>query len=318
MDTDHAPIVGASWAILATVCFTCVDVIIKFLSGDYPLYQITFLRTLVAITMVILVFTPLSGGYHQLKTKNLKVQLFRGGFVVLANLLFFTGLAALPLAEAVAIFFVSPMLIAVFSVFFLRETVGPRRWAAIAVGLLGVLIVMRPGSEAFQIAALFPIGAAACYAMLHILTRRIGTSDSAVSLVLYTQVVMMVVSVFAGFGFGHGEFNTFDHPSAAFLLRAWVWPTLFDGLLLLILGITISIGGLAISVAYQRSDAAFIAPFEYIAMPLAVIGGIVVFAEFPDRIALAGITLILASGLVLIWREAVARRKDRLDGPQRL
>lgn len=318
MTDDHAPIVGALWAVLAAVCFSCVDVLIKFLSGDYPLYQITFFRTLVAIMLVVCVIAPLTGGFADLKTRNFKVQILRGFFVVIANFMFFLGLAAMPLAEAVAIFFVSPLMIAIFSVLFLGETVGPRRWLAIAVGLVGVLIVLRPGSAAFQLAALLPIGAATSYALLHILTRRIGTSDSATSLVLYTQFVMLAVSTFAGLTLGHGGFDTFDHPSAAFLLRAWVWPTLFDTALVLALGVTIAIGGFAISAAYQRSDAAFIAPFEYIAMPFALIWGITLFDEIPDRTALFGISLIIASGLVLIWREARVRRKDRLDGPNRL
>ena len=318
MTDDQAPIVGALWAVLAAVCFSCVDVLIKFLSDDYPLYQITFFRTLIAILLVVFVIAPLTGGFSELKTKNFKVQILRGFFVVLANFMFFLGLAAMPLAEAVAIFFVSPLMIAVFSVIFLGETVGPRRWLAIAVGLVGVLIVLRPGSAAFQFAALLPIGAAASYALLHILTRRIGTSDSAASLVLYTQFVMLSVSIFAGLTLGHGVFDTFDHPSAAFLLRAWVWPTPFDAVLILALGVTIAIGGFAISAAYQRSDAAFIAPFEYIAMPFALIWGITLFNEIPDRTALIGISLIITSGLVLIWREARARRNDKLDGPNRL
>ncbi len=318
MTDDHAPFVGALWAILAAVSFSCVDVLIKFLSSDYPLYQITFFRTLVAILLVVCVLAPLTGTFAELRTENLKVQLLRGLFVVIANFLFFLGLAAMPLAETVAIFFVSPFMIAIFSIFFLGETVGPRRWIAIAVGLIGVLFVLRPGSAAFQLAALFPIGAAASYALLHILTRRIGTSDSVASLVLYTQFVMLAVSTLAGLALGHGAFDTFDHPSAAFLLRAWVWPTPFDALLITALGITIAIGGFAISAAYRRSDAAFIAPFEYVAMPFALIWGISIFGEYPDRIALAGIALILGSGLVLIWREALARRKGKLDDAQLL
>ncbi len=318
MTTDHAPFIGALWASIAAICFSAVDVIIKFLSGDYPLYQITFLRTLVALVFILVLIVPLTGSYADLRTRHLKTQILRGGLVVTANFLFFLGLAALPLAETVAIFFVSPMLIAVFSVIFLGDTVGPRRWAAIAVGLIGVLIVLRPGTSAFQIAALLPIGAAACYGMLHILTRRIGTGDSATALVFYTQLVMLAVSCVLGLALGHGAFDHFDHPSAKFLFRAWSWPTLFDAGLIVLLGITIAIGGLAISAAYQRSAPAFIAPFEYVAMPFAVFWGITIFAEYPDLAALTGIVLIIASGLVLIWREAVAQRQAALNSPKRL
>ena len=318
MTNDNAPLIGALWAVLAAVCFSTVDVIIKFLSNAYPLYQITFFRTLVALLVILFVITPFTGGFAALRTKNAKTHILRGIFVVAANFLFFLGLAALPLAEAVAIFFVSPLLIAVFSLLFLGEGVGPRRWAAIAIGFVGVLIVLRPGTEAFQLAALLPIGAAACYGMLHILTRRIGAADSAAALVLYVQFTMLTVSLLAGLALGHGAFDRFDHPSAAFLLRAWVWPTGFDFFLIVLLGITIAIGGFAISAAYRSSAPAFIAPFEYVAMPFAVLYGITVFNEVPDGVALFGITLIIASGLVLIWREAVARRRQDRIAAKRL
>lgn len=318
MTTDHAPFVGALWAILAAICFSAVDVIIKFLSGDYPLYQITFLRTLVALVVVLVLIVPLTGSLADLRTRHLKIQILRGALVVTANFLFFLGLAALPLAETVAIFFVSPLLIAVFSIVFLGDIVGPRRWAAISVGLLGVLIVLRPGTSAFQMAALLPIGAAACYGLLHILTRRIGTRDSAAALVFYTQLVMLAVSCVSGLALGHGAFDLYDHPSASFLLRAWIWPTAFDAVLILLLGIAIALGGFAISAAYQRSAPAFIAPFEYVAMPFAVVWGIAIFSDYPDAAALTGIALIIGSGLVLIWREAVQKRIEALDSPKRL
>lgn len=315
MTDDHAPLVGALWATLAAVCFSCVDVLIKFLSDGYPLYQITFLRTLVALSLIGAI-VGITGKGADLKTTHFKIQMLRGLLVVFANFLFFLGIAALPLAEAVAIFFVSPLLIAVFSILFLGETVGPRRWAAIMVGFLGVLIVLRPGTDAFQTAALLPIGAAISYGLLHILTRRIGTTDSTTSLVFYTQLVMLAVSSGAGLAFGHGNFNVYKHPSATFLLRAWVWPSPVDTALIVALGITIAAGGFAISAAYRRSDAAFIAPFEYVAMPFALVFGIVIFAEYPDRTALFGIALILGSGLFLIWREARIRRTFKPDAPE--
>ncbi len=316
--TDRAPLIGALWALFATVGFTAVDVIVKFLSSDYPHYQITFLRTFVAVGVLLLIIVPLSGSGYDFRTRRLGWQLLRGACVVLANLAFFLALAAMPLAEAVAIFFVSPFLIAIFSIVFLGETVGPRRWAAIAVGLLGVLIVLRPGTAAFQVAALLPILAAAGYGMLHIITRRIGDTESAATLTFYTMIVMLVVAGAAGLAFGDGKFDLFEHPSLAFLFRAWVWPAPYDAFLIAALGVAIAVSGFAISEAYRRSEAAFIAPFEYVALPLSVLWGILVFDEWPDVWALTGIALILASGMVLIWREAVARRSGDIDRAERI
>ena len=316
--TDRAPLIGALWALFATVGFTTVDVIVKFLSSDYPHYQITFLRTFVAVGVLLLIIVPLSGGGYDFRTRRLGWQLLRGACVVLANLAFFLALAAMPLAEAVAIFFVSPFLIAIFSIVFLGETVGPRRWVAIAVGLLGVLIVLRPGTAAFQVAALLPILAAAGYGMLHIITRRIGDTESAATLTFYTTMVMLAVAGAAGLAFGDGRFDLFEHPSLAFLFRAWVWPVPYDAFLIVALGVAIAVSGFAISEAYRRSEAAFIAPFEYVALPLSVLWGILVFGEWPDVWALTGIALILSSGMVLIWREAVARRSGDIDRAERV
>ena len=316
--TDRAPLFGALWALFATVGFSAVDVIVKFLSSDYPHYQLTFWRTVVAMVVLMAIIVPLSGDRVQFRTTRLGQHLLRGACVVFANLCFFLALAAMPLAEAVAIFFVSPFLIALFSIVFLGETVGPRRWAAIAVGLLGVLIVLRPGTEAFQVAALLPIAAAAGYGMLHIYTRRIGDTENAVTLTFFTQLVMMAVAGLAGVTFGYGQFDVFNHPSLEFLFRAWVWPTPFDALLIGALGVTIAFSGFAISQAYSRSEPAFIAPFEYVALPVSVLWGIAVFDEWPDAWAMTGIALILVSGMVLIWREAVARRDGEIDRAERV
>ncbi|MEM6385402.1 MAG: DMT family transporter [Pseudomonadota bacterium] len=316
--TDRAPLSGALWALSATVGFTAVDVIVKFLSAGYPHYQLTFLRTVVAMVVLLVIIVPLTGGRIQFRTTRRKQHFLRGICVVFANLCFFLALAAMPLAEAVAIFFVSPFLIALFSIFFLGETVGPRRWAAIGVGLIGVLIVLRPGSETFQIAALLPIGAAIGYGMLHIYTRRMGDTENAVTLTFFTQLVMMAVGAVAGLALGFGQFDVFEHPSLSFLFRAWVWPNALDAGLILALGLSIAVSGFAISEAYRRSEPAFIAPFEYIALPLSVLWGILVFDEWPDFWAFVGIFLILASGMVLIWREAVARRSGDVDRAARM
>lgn len=309
---------GAYWALAAVIAFATNDVVIKFLSGDYPLYQVMFVRSLVGLLFVVAVLVPLTGSLSMLKTKRLKTHILRGLCVVLANFTFFLALAAIPLADAVAVFFVSPLLISVFSVIFLGEHVGPRRWAAILVGLVGVLIVVRPGTSAFQIASLLPLLAAVGYALLHILTRRIGGTENATSMVFYIQLTFLAVSSAAGLALGHGVFDTFDHPSAIFLLRAWVWPAPFDLGLMIFSGMVTSIGGYMISQAYMRSEAALVAPFEYIALPLSVAFGFFLFAELPDLLAFGGIALILISGLALIWREAASRKQARLEGPNRL
>ena len=277
--SERATTAGAFWALLAMLCFSTVDVLIKFLSDGYPLYQLVFIRTMFGLAVVLFIMVPLTGAYSMLKTKRLGLQIARGLCVVFANFAFFLGLAAMPLAEAVAIFFISPLVITVFSVVFLGEQVGPRRWAAIAVGLIGVLIVLRPGTAAFQVAALLPLVAAFGYAMLHIITRKIGDTEHATTLVFYAHLTFLAASAVAGLALGNGRFDTFDHPSMVFLFRSWVWPGGFDLFLLAVLGIATSLGGFAISEAYRRSEAALVAPFEYVTMPLAIAWGLVVLVN---------------------------------------
>lgn len=298
---------GALAALGAIFCFSINDVAIKFLSGDYALHQVVLIRSSIGLVFLLALIVPFAGGLRALRTRRLPMHLLRGMCVVFANMAFFLGLAALPLAEGVAIFFVSPLIITVFSVIFLRERVGPFRWAAVAVGLMGVLIVLRPGTEAFQPASLLPIAAAFGYASLHMLTRHIGKTESSAALSLYIQVTFILVTIVFGLVAGDGRFNPGTDPSLEFLLRAWTRPAPEDALIFVAVGITSAMGGFLISFAYRTSEAALVAPFEYIALPLSVVWGILVFADWPDAFTYAGIALILASGLVLIWREARAK-----------
>jgi len=317
-DSRPATTIGAAWATGAVVLFSINDVLIKFLSGDYALHEVVLIRSLVGMCVVLGLIVPLSGGFPVLRTRRLEMHLLRGLCVVFANICFFLGLAALPLAEAVAIFFVSPLLISVASVIFLGETVGPRRWGAIGMGLVGVLIVLRPGTEAFQPASLLPLAAALGYAALHTLTRKIGGTEGAASMIFYVQATFIVTSALIGLAVGHGGFAGSGHPSLEFLLRGWTVPGWDDFLVMAFVGVASAGGGYAIGQAYRLSEAALVAPFEYAAMPLSVLWGWLVFEELPDAVAFAGIALILASGLILVWREAAARRAtvSRPPGPR--
>jgi drug/metabolite transporter (DMT)-like permease len=303
------PAVGAAWALFAVFCFSVNDMLVKWVSGDYALHQVVLIRSVVGLAFVLAFIVPFSGGLGALRTRRLGLHVLRGLCVVAANMFFFLGIAAIPLAEAVAIFFVSPLIIAVFSVIFLHERVGPGRWAAIAIGLIGVAVVIRPGTAAFQVAALLPMLAAVGYAGLHMLTRYIRDTEGASAMVFWVQATFIVVSGAIGLALGDGRFEGAGHPSLEFLVRAWVWPLWPDLIVMIALGVVSSLGGYAISQAYRLSEAALVAPFEYAAMPLAVMWGIVFFNEWPDGVALAGIFLILLSGLVFVWREARAGRR---------
>ena len=310
------PIVGAIWAMSAMLFFSVNDVTIKFLSPYYALHEIVLLRSLIGMAVLLAFIVPFSGGLAALRTNRLGLHLIRASFVVVANMAFFLGLSAMPIAEAVAIFFISPLVITVFSVIFLKETVGPRRWVAIAVGLCGVIVMVRPGTEAFQPASLLPLAAAVCYASLHMMTRKLGGTEGAAALSFYIQITFVVVTLAIGLAIGDGRYSEQDNVSLAFFFRAWSWPAAEHWPLLCAVGATSALGGFFISQAYRLTEAAFIAPFEYVAMPIAIFWGVVVFDEWPDAVAWAGIALIIGSGLYLLWRETVVGRSHAASGSE--
>lgn len=309
-------LVGVACAIAAGLFFSVNDVTIKFMSGDYALHQIVLFRSLIGMVVTLAVLIPLEGGFHLLRTRRLGAHLVRGACVVFANICFFTALASMPLAEAMAIFFISPLVITVFSVLFLGERAGWPRWAAVAVGFIGVMVILRPGSSAFDPVALLPLIAATLYATLHTMTRRIGVTERAATMAFYIQAVFILVSGGIGLVVGDGSLAGSAHPSVAFLVREWVWPTPFDWLLIGAIGLGSAFGGYFISQAYRMAEAGLAAPFEYIAMPLAVFWGVMIWDEWPDGYTWAGMSLVIGSGLFIIWRETLRHRFVVAGRPQ--
>ncbi len=306
---------GVFCALGAWLMFSLNDIGIKYLAADYALHQIVLIRALTGMAFTLAVFVPLEGGINVLKTKRPVMHLVRGFCVVCANLAFFTGLATISLPEASAIFFIAPLIITALSAIFLHEPVGPRRWFAVLVGFVGVLVMLRPGSEAFRLAALLPLFAAAAYATLQILTRSMGMTEKASTMSFYIQLVFVVVCAVSGLLVGDGQYAPGNNPSLDFLLREWKWPAQRDLFIMIGLGLASGIGGYLISQAYRMSEATVIAPFEYLALLLAIFWGITLFGEWPDLWAWIGISLILFSGLYVFWREVVLDRKFVIKHP---
>jgi drug/metabolite transporter (DMT)-like permease len=310
-----ASVAGILFAIAATTAFSVNDVAIKWLSDDYPLHQITFIRSLVGILVTLAVFVPLEGPYARLVTRRPGFHLLRGLIVVTANMAFYAGLATLPLGEATAIYFVSPLFITALSVLLLGDSVGPRRWAAVAAGMIGVVIVIQPGSAAFQLAALLPLVGAFFYALLQITSRKIGVTESASTMAFYLNLVFIVFSGAVGLSVGDGRFAGGGDASIEFLLRAWVWPQPGDLLLLAFMGVIGSTGAYCVSQAYRIAQPGLIAPFEYVGMPLAIVWSIAIWGDWPDVVSWIGIALIAGAGIFVFWREARAGRQQRLRTP---
>lgn len=303
--------VAAGWALAASLCFSINDSLIKFLAGNYALHQVVFTRSIVGVALLCLIVIPLSGGFSQIKTNRPGAHLFRAGLVVLANVFFYMALADMGLAEVVGIFFVAPFLITIFSVVFLGETVGPWRWFAIFFGFLGVMLILRPGTEAFRLVSLLPILAASCYAGLHIMTRQMRDSETIMALTFSPPLVFALSSGMVGLVLGTGAFEGSSNASLAFLTRAWVWPSPGDLMIMVFIGFGVTFGGYAIAQAYIRAEAALVAPFEYTGLIYAAFFGYLYFGEWPDTLSWFGMAIVMGSGLFMIWREAVNSRVRR-------
>jgi len=299
---------GILFAIGGTLIFSVNDVSIKFLSGGYALHQVILIRAFVAMALILFIISRSPRGFAQLGTSRPRMHLMRVVIVMISNVTYFVGLSSLDLADAVAVAYVSPIIITLLSIVFLGEKVGPRRWAAVVIGMVGVIVMLRPGAGVIQPAALLVLISAIMYASGNLLVRHMGGTESAMTLSFYVQAGFIVVSLCMGLWVGDGHLET-DNKLWAFLFRPWIWPPLNDWPVFLATGLSVGIGGLMVTQAYRTTEAGLIAPFEYVGMPLAIFWGLIVFGTFPDAVAWVGIALICGSGLYVIWRETVRKRE---------
>jgi drug/metabolite transporter (DMT)-like permease len=292
---------GIACIILAMMLLSLQDSLIKWLGATYALHQIVLTRSVIAavVTLVVLAATA---RLDLLRTRRWSLHLTRGLLLVASNSAFFLGLIAMPIAEAVAMFFVAPLFITLLSALALGEPVGPRRLAAVLVGFAGVVIVVRPGSGLFGYVALLPVGAAATYAIMQVMTRRLGATDSAAAMAFSVQLVFMAAGIAMGLAVGDGRFAGSDDPSLDFLLRPWRLPTAGDVPLFVLVGLLIAAASVLLFQAYRITEAATIAPFEYIALPFAAVWGLLFWGDVPDAIAIVGMGLIVGSGVFIVVR----------------
>ncbi len=296
--------------------------LIKQLSGGYPLHQMVFTRSIIGI-MFSLIFVQMEGGWRILRTNQPGLHGLRGLLIVTSNMTFFVALAAIPLADATALFFAAPLFITLLSIPILGEKVGPLRLGAVVFGFLGVVIMQRPweGVDTLgtsRLILLLPVVAALTYALNQLLTRKLGVKSKASALAVYIQGTFVVVSIGFYIIAGDGRFaEGSDNPSIQFLLRAWIWPAQSDFWLFGFLGFASALIGYALSQAYRMADAATVAPFEYIGLPLAVFWGWFIFSELPVWEVWVGIAMILASGVFVYICKAQKKRtlvRGRMKG----
>lgn len=308
------PAAGIVFVLAGVTAISVNDMLIKQLSGGYPLHQMIFVRSLIGL-IFMLFLVHFEGGWTILKTRRPILHGVRCVMVLIANMSFFTALAVVPLADATALFFVAPLLITLLSIPILGEKVGPWRLGAVGIGFCGVVLMMQPWKTDLQIEGgrmvlVLPVIGAAAYAMMQVLTRKLGVASKASALAVYLQSGFLIVSIGFFLAAGDGRYaDSFDNASLQFLLRAWVWPPEEDVYWFVALGLCSGVVGYTMSQAYRIADAATIAPFEYIGLPLAVFWGWLMFGELPAPVVLGGIGLIVGGGLLVFLREHQKQRK---------
>lgn len=318
-DSSHThrldrPVTGIGFAAGSTTVFTVQDAAIKWLSTDVALHQVVFARSLVALGLLA-AFAALSGGAAGLRARRPWLHVARGALAFAAYTTYYLALAAMPIATAITLFFVAPLMITALSAPLLGERVGVHRWAATLVGFSGVVFMMRPGGGVDP-AAVLAVASAAFYAGLHILTRRHGGDESAVGMALSATVVYLVLSGAIGLAFHDGITVGGEHPAMAFLTRAWVWPDAGAAGLMALTGLTFATGFYALAQAYRSADSAIVAPFEYLAVPLGALAGYLIWGTVPDVRTAVGAVVVVASGLYVLYRETRAHRRRARTGQQ--
>ena len=302
--TRHDTALGIFCLCAGIGLFSVQDMILKLLSGSYPLSEAMVLRGLTAAPILALLGVW-DGGLRTFFTPGTWAMLGRGVVMFLAYGAYYLALPALPLATTVALYFSAPLFITVLSVFMLKETVGWRRWLAVLAGFGGVIIMVRPGGGLFEWAALLSVLSGLAYGLSMIFARRLGQTETAVAMAFWGNFVFLVIAGAMAIGMGDGRFAQGTHPSVAFLLRAWVWPTPQDAALMCGCGVIAALGLTLLTQAYRIADSNAVAPFEYSFMIWGVFWGWAFFGEWPDSIGWIGICIIVLAGLMVLWREKV-------------
>ncbi len=275
--------------VLATMLFVALDTTAKFLTTLLPVEQVVWARFTFHFALVALLLLP--RGMSAFKTTRPALQISRSFFMFGANVCFFFAIKTMALVDASAIVFSGPLFVTALSVPLLGERVGLRRWLAVAVGFMGALVVIRPGTDIFASVAMLPLMAALSFAFYQIFTRKLATFDAPMTTLLYTSV------------FGAAC-------TSVYMPFVWVAPDALGWTLMLVAGVFGAGGQLALIQAIRLAPVSTVAPFNYLGLLWASLLGFAFFGDLPDRYTLIGAAIVAASGLYVLHRE----RLRTLDG----
>jgi drug/metabolite transporter (DMT)-like permease len=283
------------------------DAFIKLISGGYSVHEIVFVRSMVALPIVLAVAAVENGGIP--RPRMLRMHAIRGVLMYMCNNLYYLAIARISMAVTVTLYSVTPLIVISFGALLLRERVGRRTWIAIAISGSGVLLILRPGAAGLDPVMMFPLLAAVAYALTTVLTRRLGQVEKAGTLALSLTVVYALSSGATGLVIAAVGPSAQEDSAFRFLLTPWRAPSGADLALMAACGLITALAFILISQGYRLAEAHRAAPFEYSAMPSGVFWGYVFFRYVPSLETVAGAVVIVLGGLCALWPQG--RRRQR-------
>jgi drug/metabolite transporter (DMT)-like permease len=283
-------VAGILCMLAGCLLITLNDAATKWLTSDYPIGQIIFMRGILSVGM-ILVFCMARRRPHELRPHDLRFQLYRGGFFVATIALFTLGLKLLPLPVMTAVSFVAPIIMTALAGPLLGETADLRRWFAVIAGFAGVVLIVDPGAESWSLAALVPLGCALASALRDITTRQLTTRETTASILFITALLTTLAGL------------------AAVPFGGWSLPGMSDWLLFIFVGASQLAGHFFLVRAFRLTPAVILAPFKYSMIVWAMLLAFAVWGEIPSLMMLAGAAIVVASGLYIFYRERGAGAK---------
>jgi len=280
----------------AMVLFSAGHGLVRFASDELHSFQIGFLRSVFGLIFLLPIILK-GWDFSDLRVKRPKLHIIRGALSAMNTLAWFTAIAIMPLGEAVALNFTSPLFATLLAAIFLGEAVRARRWTATIVGFIGVLIVVRPGGETVQLGAILALGSALSIAVNVLLIRVMSQEDSTRAIVTTFNLAIVFFTLIPA-------------------MIVWTWPSPLMWAVTFAVGVTTTVAHLMLTKAMSLAEASAIVPLEFIRLPLAVLIGFVWFSEILDGWTILGATIIGCSAVYIARREAMAARQTATPLPK--
>ena len=272
----------------SVICFSTMDLIVKYLD-EVPFGQVLFMRFFFGMIPIFFLI-PRDKIFTFYKTKRPGLHTFIAVSGTIAIIALFIALRNLPLAEVISLTFTGPLFVTIMSVIFLSEKVGIRRWSAVGIGFVGMLFIVRPAFEEMNLYYIFPILFSLGFANVAISIRSLSKTEPNYLIAFYFSLLSLLV--------GLGT-----------IFNGWIWPTLYETFLFIILGLSGGVANLLLTQSYRLADASLVSPLKYLSLVVAVLAGYFIFSEVPKLITLFGAGLIVISSFIIFRREETLKKQ---------